>query len=409
MDLTHPSNPTRILLDTTRRCQLTCWYCHSSSGPNYRGPTLETDTIPEVFDAAEQMRTFDVTITGGEPTLWPGLIAALENSYRFTFTSLQLITNALAPSRRILRAIESANLSRICVSLDGIGDVHETNRGPGTYARTLRGIRELATATDNITVISVIDATNHQRWPELTRTLAELGVSQHHLAPVCFAGHAMTDYRGLTAQQFAEVAEDAESLSAQLPAGFILRFNDTLVRAPRSRTMSLYQMTETWKGWHVIVRPDGDVRTAVRAWGRSWRADETQGNLHRAPLTTIARPQGATPTPFSRPEELARKFHLNATDPLILADIADVAVQDRHHEHTPGSVHSAPSPDIGVAPDLGIDLTELRNRIRANPSTYRFRAEAGFALLFNTRSHDVHILDHTETASLATELAGVLR
>jgi MoaA/NifB/PqqE/SkfB family radical SAM enzyme len=411
VDLTQPTTPVRVLLDTTRRCQLNCWYCHSSSGPDYRGPILDPDTIPEMFDAAEQMRTFEITITGGEPTLWPGLVPALENSHRLRFTSVQLITNALAPSRRVLRAIEAANLSRICVSLDGIADVHDTNRGTGTFTRTMAGIRDLLAVNGNITVISVIDATNHDRWQELTWQLADMGVSQHHLTPVCFAGHAMGDYRGLSAQQFSAVAQRVDSLTARMPGEFILRFNDTLVRAPRSRTMSLYQMSETWKGWHLIVRPDGDVRTAVRAWGRSWRTDETHGNIHRTPLTTIAHSSQA-PAPFFRPEELARKFHLNATAPLIRADIADVTtVEDScAHHPQPAAIDGGPAaPEFLSAADLGSDIAELSSRITHAPDRFRIRHEAGFALLFDVRTHEVNILNDREVTTLTADLAEVIR
>ncbi len=183
-----PSYPVRINLDTTRRCQLRCWYCHSSSGPGYRGPVLDTDTVPEILQTAEELRVFELTITGGEPTLWPGLVPLLEQSARSRFTGLTLITNGLATPRRVLRAMESAAMLRVCVSLDGVAEVHDRTRGAGTYERTMRGIRDLCAVHENVTVISVVDATNHDRWPELTATLADLGVRAHHLTPVCTAG-----------------------------------------------------------------------------------------------------------------------------------------------------------------------------------------------------------------------------
>ncbi|MGH3824095.1 MAG: radical SAM protein [Pseudonocardiaceae bacterium] len=406
MDLTKPPNPVRIILDTTRRCQLSCWYCHSSSGPDYRGAVLDPAAIPAILDAADRLRAFDITITGGEPTLWPGLVPLLGSSHQLRFASLQLITNGLATSPRVLRAIESSALTRICVSLDGVSDVHDTNRGAGNFKRTVHGIKQLRTVHDNLTVISVIDATNHTRWPELTRALADLGVSQHHLAPVCFAGHAMRDYRGLSEQQFEQIRATVGTIASELPTGFTLRFNDTLIRAPRTRTMSLHQMTETWKGWHVIVRPDGDVRTAVRAWGRSWRTDETVGSVCTAPLAEVLESRRGIAAPFTRTEEVARKFHLGATAPLILTDIHDVATTE-HGRPAPhsreGGAPSVPAP----AADLGADLAALAKRIRQNPCRYRLREEEGFALLFNTHNHDVHLLDNTEFSCLSADLVEV--
>jgi len=408
VDLTKPSNPVRIILDTTRRCQLTCWYCHSSSGPDYRGPVLGPDTIPDILDAADRLRTFDLTVTGGEPTLWARLLPLRENPHPLRFTSLQLITNGFAVSPRILRAIEGSALSRICVSLDGVPDVHDANRGLGSYARTIRGLRELRKVHDNLTVISVIGPANHFRWPELTWMLADLGVSQHHLVPVCYAGHAMRDYRGLDEQQFKQVRDTVETMAGELPAGFILLFNDTLIRPPSTRTMSLYQMTETWKGWHIIVRPDGDIRTAVRAWGRSWRADETLGSVYDSPLTSVIESHPGQCVPFTREEEIARKFHLGTSTPLILADRHDVVAAEngRLSPHIPGGRPTPATPAPAAA--LGIGPGDLAERVRRDPRRYRVRKENGFALLFDTRSHSVTLLDDAEFSLLDRDLTGVL-
>ncbi|MFF3226402.1 radical SAM protein [Nocardia suismassiliense] len=403
MDLNHPSAPVRINLDTTRRCQLRCGYCHSSSGPDYRGPEISPAVIPELLETADQLRTFEITITGGEPTLWPSLVPLLEQSTRLEFASLLLITNAMATPPRVLRAMESANLSRICVSLDGIGEVHDRNRGQGAYERVLHGIRELRRINDNVAVISVIDATNHTRWPELTRLLAEEGVSTHHLSPVCTAGHAMRDYRGLSAQQFAEVHAMVAQLAAEIPEVSLL-FNDELVHPLETRTMGIHQFTENWKGWHRIVRPDGDVRTLIRAWGRTWRTDETTGNINDRPLSQILGQPVQQVSAFTRTEEVARKFRINAGAPLVLTDLHDIGAVERGAPVTPVQDVAR---DIPVPDRLGIDVDELGRMVRRFPSRYRLREEDGFALLFNTRTHEVHVLDDDDYLSLAVDMGEV--
>lgn len=360
-----------------------------------------------MFEAAEKFKTLEVTITGGEPTMWPGLIPALEAAQHLKFANLQLITNAYRVPPLVQHAISTSNLSRICVSLDGVAEVHDTNRGEGAYDRTIRGIYELLQVHDNITVISVVDASNHTRWPELTAILLDLGVSQHHLAPVCFAGHAMADYKGLSAEQFEEVRATVEQMHQQLPTGFRLRFNDTLIRAPRSRTMSLYQLSETWKGWHVVVRPDGDVRSAVRAWGRSWRADETLGNLADTDLTAILESRAGIAVPFARNEEVARKFHLGANLPLIVADQADVASAESHALTEPPAATGDSGAGPAAAPTLGVELPRLADAVRRDPRRFRLRAEDGFAMLFDTRSHDVNLLNSEEVWKIGHVLEAV--
>ncbi|WP_378733957.1 radical SAM protein [Nocardia brasiliensis] len=403
MDLTHPSAPVRLNLDTTRRCQLSCWYCHSSSGPDYRGPEIDPALIPDILETADRHRIFEITITGGEPTMWPGLIPMLEQSTRLTFSSLLLITNALATPAKLLRTIESANLSRICVSLDGVGARHDRNRGHGTYERTLQGIRELRKVHDNIAVISVVDATNHTRWPELTRALADLGVSAHHLTPVCTAGHAITDYRGLDAQQFADVHRMTAQIASEVPEIAVL-FNDELVHPLATRTMGIHQFTENWKGWHRIVRPNGEVRTQIRAWGRTWRADETIGNLNRHTLSHILDQPAQQVSAFTRTEEVARKFHLGADAGLILADLGDINAIEHGQAAAPAQQLAD---DIPLPVPLGIAVHDLGHRIRQTPDNFRIRQEQRFALLFNTRSHELHVLTDDENRSLRAALVEV--
>ncbi|WP_081594111.1 radical SAM protein [Nocardia brasiliensis] len=403
MDLTHPSAPVRLNLDTTRRCQLSCWYCHSSSGPDYRGPEIDPTCIPDILEAADRHRIFEITITGGEPTMWPGLIPMLEQSTRLRFSSLLLITNAFATPAKLLRTIESANLSRICVSLDGIGARHDRNRGHGAYERTLHGIGELRKVHDNIAVISVVDATNHTRWPELTRVLADLGVSAHHLTPVCTAGHAITDYRGLDARQFADVHALTEQIATEVPEIAVL-FNDELVHPLATRTMGIHQFTENWKGWHRIVRPDGEVRTQIRAWGRTWRAEETIGNLNRHTLTHILDQPAQQVSAFTRTEEVARKFQLGADAGLILTDLSDITAIEHGQAATPTAQLTD---EIPVPTPLGIAVNDLGRRIRQAPESFRIRHEQGFALLFNTRSHELHVLTDHENRSLEPALMEV--
>ena len=217
----------------------------------------------------------------------------------------------------------------------------------------------------------------------------------------------MREYRGLSEQQFEQVRDMVDTMAGDLPAEFTLRFNDMLIRSPRTRTMSLHQLTETWKGWHVIVRPNGDIRTAVRAWGRSWRTDETVGSVHAPPLVAMIESCSGSTTPFTHTEEVARKFHLGTSAPLILADIHDVAAAEdgRPAPHTlfDRPISAAPAP----AAALGVDLGALAETIRREPGRYRVREEDGFTLLFDTRRHDVYLLTRAEFSSLGLDLVGV--
>jgi len=408
MNLTNISTVSRIIIDTTRRCNLNCWYCHSTSGHNYKGPEIDPACIPEVFDTAERLKVFEITITGGEPTLWMGLPLLMKESYRLNFTKLQLITNATAITSKMIYLLKRANLSRVCVSLDGIERIHIKNRGSGMYEQTIAGIQKLREAVDNITVISVLDNLSYPYWPELTEILIRLGVKQHHLAPVCFAGNAMNQYKGLSEQNFLEVREQIAKISTILPEGFLIAFHDSLVNGLPSRYMPISTFTEKFKGWHIVIRPTGLVTMSVRAWGRSWRVNETIGNINHTPLSEILegysdKVKSALQTKFSQEEEMKRKFHLkNVSELVVLKDMEDVQniekdnlviVDQSAQESNPNFTYVIPSV-------LGVDLQALQTSIKTNLDRYRFRREDGFGLFFDTVTFNVYILNKEEMIAL---------
>jgi hypothetical protein len=58
---------------------------------------------------------------------------------------------------------------------------------------------------------------------------------------------------------------------------------------------------------------------------------------------------------------------------------------------------------------LGVSIAAMRTALTGQPERYRYRAEDGFGLLFDTKRFEIHILSGTETLLLAVELAAVPR
>lgn len=410
--LDQPSTPIHINLDTTRKCNLSCWYCHASAGPFYKGPAVSADKVPEILTTAEAMRCFDINVTGGEPLMWQGLEALADASQDLGFTSLQIITNATTVTDRTLAILErTKNLKRIIVSLDGLEDSHDRNRGKGMYQRTITNLQRLKDVVDNITVISVLDQNSHIGWQELTELLMQIGVRQHHLTPVCFTGHAMNGFDGLTQDQFTKIKMEADAMNTHIdPSQFLLVFNDTLVNEMTSRTLNMHKFVERFKGWLTIVRPDGNVRTNICTWGRTWRFDETLGNINETPLTRIFDGYGPKVTNwlqhrFTTEEEVTRKFHIGDNIELIQQDIAEVgasnqdvavAISEREYEELDEIV-------IGHLPlfDYGQTLDAFKPIFTANRGQYRLRKENGFGFLFDTVTSKVSILSEEEYEALA--------
>lgn len=141
-----------LWFNTGTLCNITCRHCYIESSPrNDRLSYLTQAEVAAYLDEIEVNRygTSLVGFTGGEPCMNPDLIPMLQNVLGRGFQAL-VLTNAMQPMRHIrqpladLRARYGRRLG-IRVSLDHYtAAVHEAERGAGTFARTLEGLRWLS-------------------------------------------------------------------------------------------------------------------------------------------------------------------------------------------------------------------------------------------------------------------------
>lgn len=395
--------PLRINIDVTRKCNLNCWYCHSSSGPSYSGPEISERNIRDIFEAAEKNKVFDITITGGEPTLWKGLKAVSKYSQKLSFASLQMITNAINISPETIALLKSTKLNRLCVSLDGTEEINDATRGAGSFKKIINNIRKLRKIVNDLTVISVICKNNYKKWPELTKILLDLGINQHHLTPVCFSRKVISQglkNNMLKKQHFQKIRRLLEKTRIGLPSDFYLYFNDILVYGPESRIIPLNLLTEYLKGYHLVIRPDGQTRTSIRAWGRSWRQHEVLGNINDRSLNEIIKIYRKKldlwlETEYNLEEELRRKFHLpRATPKEISLDISQV---ERNPKIRINLTHQKTKREEKIH-NLLKCRWEPRLFLRKQESlkNIRVKAQGDIFYVFNNSSFRIAILDKKE-------------
>ena len=170
-------------------CNLACTHCLVSSSPTNR--THDMLSLEEVRAHLKDARVLGVReyyFTGGEPFLNPEMEAILEETLRQGPATV--LTNGLlldaSRCRRLKAMADAAEYSLdLRVSLDGYdAPTNDAIRGPGTFARILKGIRRLADEELN-PVITVTEACpeaatdgGKRRFYEL---LSELGIDRPRL------------------------------------------------------------------------------------------------------------------------------------------------------------------------------------------------------------------------------------
>jgi MoaA/NifB/PqqE/SkfB family radical SAM enzyme len=163
----------------TYRCNARCQMCDS-----WRlkpGDELTALDVAEVF--AKLGRLDVVRLTGGEPFLRPDLTAIAEAVLRASDPLVvHVTTNGSFPDRveRFACALPASRL-QVMVSLDGLPEEHDRNRGPEvTFERALETIHRLRTVGVRVSVNhTVISPRSLADAAALRAQMAEIGVDVH--------------------------------------------------------------------------------------------------------------------------------------------------------------------------------------------------------------------------------------
>ncbi len=139
-----------LWFNTGSVCNITCVNCYIESSPtNDRLAYLAAGEVTTILDEIGRAAhgTAEIGFTGGEPFMNPDILSMLGDALERGFDVL-VLTNAMQPMQRphlkkglvALRERHGARL-RLRVSLDHFTpELHEAERGPRTFAKTIAGI-----------------------------------------------------------------------------------------------------------------------------------------------------------------------------------------------------------------------------------------------------------------------------
>ena len=136
-----------LWINTGTLCNLACRTCYIESSP--RNDALVYISLAETesyLDEALALGTREIGFTGGEPFMNPDMIAMIEAALGRGFEVL-VLTNAMRPMRRFEKALLALRHERLAmrVSLDHYTrEVHEAERGTGTWDKAIAGCRWLS-------------------------------------------------------------------------------------------------------------------------------------------------------------------------------------------------------------------------------------------------------------------------
>lgn len=144
--------PEEVAFKLTNRCNLRCHHCyqwgekghHMALSHEQKNQDLDLAIIEKSLAQTRDAKS-NLYFWGGEPLLyknWRELIELLKDDPRYT----SICTNGIGLDERIGEFAEISEKIEFLIALDGFEAEHDTLRGPGAFAKTMKSIDALIRA-----------------------------------------------------------------------------------------------------------------------------------------------------------------------------------------------------------------------------------------------------------------------
>ena len=194
-----PTGQQILQIHPTLRCNLHCAHCYSSSGPWAR-EELDPDVVHNVVSDAARMGYQVLSVSGGEPLLYPGLSDVLRCA-RASGMRTTVTTNGYFLDPRHMEPL-CGHLDVLAISLDGPPEIHNRMRAsPQAFDRLCAGLEYLRASSINFGFVHTLTRESwiHLLW--LADFAAENGARLLQLHPLELAGRAERSLKELAAAE----------------------------------------------------------------------------------------------------------------------------------------------------------------------------------------------------------------
>lgn len=287
-----PTGSTRVVqIHPTRRCNLRCLHCYSSSSPDERD-MLDSALLFDALDDAVAAGYNWTSISGGEPVMYPQLAALLKHA-KVCGMQTAIASNGMLLDARRLDALAGVT-DLIAISVDGVPESHNAIRGSTRafeiMASRLESLREYKL---NFGFIFTLTQHNLHELQWVVQFALEQGaklVQVHPLDEVGYAQQQMkgaspddieTAYAWLLGRRMQQMLEGKLSIQIDLISSEVLRANPTMVYAAPATAAAEARFADLVSP--LIIEADGTVVPMQYGFPRAYAL----GNLKQARLESL--------------------------------------------------------------------------------------------------------------------------
>jgi radical SAM protein with 4Fe4S-binding SPASM domain len=175
--------PKWIAWEITRRCNLNCVHCRSSSGMDAKGhPDFSTEVGFRIIDDISGYAKPVVVLSGGEPLLREDVFDIAEYGTKKGLR-MCLATNGSLVDRGVCEKINSSGIRIVSLSLDGSTDkVHDDFRKQeGAFAGVMNAARLFREHDIEFIINSSFTKRNQEEIPKVYKLAKELGATAWYM------------------------------------------------------------------------------------------------------------------------------------------------------------------------------------------------------------------------------------
>jgi len=137
----HFDPPWTMVISPTARCNLRCRGCYA--GEYSKEHDLPYGEVDRILKEAKELQIYFVTITGGEPFVWPDLLKIFKEHNDVYF---QIYTNGTLIDKDVAQRLAKLGNVMLAVSVEGFQKETDDRRGPGVFAKVIQAMENLKKA-----------------------------------------------------------------------------------------------------------------------------------------------------------------------------------------------------------------------------------------------------------------------
>lgn len=184
--------PKGAVWDITYLCNLKCPHCLTSSG-NKKNDELSHEEAIRLIDRLAEAKLLYLSFSGGEPFLRPDLPELINYSSKKNIRT-DIASNGVDIDSSLLLKLRDLPLFHIQVSIDGIGNSHDTFRGrTGAFNKIIENIKRLKNEGISVSVSTTATATNYNQIGSIIDLAAEMGCIAYKAIPFLPAGRGRSN------------------------------------------------------------------------------------------------------------------------------------------------------------------------------------------------------------------------